>query len=172
MKLKGYLKKMERPTQEMEEYYIKRTTTHIMRVQRYCNILTNKNKDLSILRHRGIIHDSSKFQSDEYYPYIWLTWYYKCKNEKIDFEYPSKSVELSTQMAWKSHESMNPHHPGYHNDVSLMSLIDLAEMVCDLAAMSEEFGGDPYEYFKKNIQTKFTFSKKQISIIKGLFILL
>jgi len=156
------LEEIMKPTQQMIDFYLERTQKHIDRVRKNCNKLA-KNINMPELIDRGTIHDQSKYESVEYIPYVWMSWYYKEKDN--GFKYPDKDIEKSTQEAWKHHERVNSHHPGYHDKPIDMSDIDLAEMVCDLTAMSQEFGGATKEYFDKNVKTKFVFSTEQIKKI-------
>ncbi len=165
MRLKEFVKeKNMEPTQEMVEYYHERTELHINRVKSNCRKL--QEAVLGIVQ-RGEIHDLSKYEPNEYIPYIWMSWYYKEKENGWD--YPNKDIKDAANSAWRHHESVNPHHPGFHPNVEDMMSVDLAEMCCDLAAMSQEFGGDPKEYFDSNVKPKNPFTDVQLGLIYDYF---
>jgi len=168
MRLKQFVKeKNMEPTQEMVDFYLERTKKHIDRVKGNC---TKLSEAVLGIQARAAIHDESKYGPEEYIPYIWLTWYYKEKESGWD--YPNEEIRELTNQAWKHHETSNEHHPGYHSDVKDMMSVDLAEMACDLSAMSQEFGGDPKEYFDNNIKIKYSFSDIQLLLIYEYFRLL
>lgn len=160
-----YLNKNE-PTQEMIDFFLERTKKHIDNVRTNCNKLSKK-IDMIELIDRGDIHDQSKYESEEYIPYVWLSWYYKEKDN--GFKYPNKDIKNMASQAWKHHERNNSHHPGYHKYIKDMTDIDIAEMVCDLIAMSQELGGNPKEFFDNNVKKKFKFNEHQIKNINHYF---
>lgn len=105
---------------------------HIKRVEDNCNIIaqklweTNYPFALEMVR-RGRIHDASKLEDFEF-KYLW-------KNS------------LKFEEALKHHHSLNSHHPEYYqNGIYGMNEADLAEMVCDVLARSQEFGSDIKEW--------------------------
>ena len=158
------------PTKEMIEFYAKRTKEHIDRVRRNIEYalakldLTKHQKEK--LKARATHHDSSKFGSEELVPYIWMTWYYKLKREGKEFTYPT-GMEAKVTKAVEHHYKTNRHHPQYFNNVTAkMSHVDIIEMVCDHAAMSQELG-DSLIDFEKNV----TFKKFEWSEIDKDFIL-
>lgn len=148
---------------EMEKFYLERTHKHINRVKKNISFLESKtgikiNKD----------HDKSKFSREEYIPYVYMTWFYKCKNEGIDYHYPPKIKEL-IDLAVIHHYKNNRHHPEYFKENNLnldeMNDSDIAEMVCDITAMSQEFKNDPKEYLEKKIIPKYNFNKHQKTLM-------
>jgi len=153
------------PTQEMIDYYHKRTGDHIRKVDIYCNILADSFDGLEELRQRGKDHDKSKFGDVEYYPYIWLTDFYRNKNAGMNKELPDE-VQKLTDIAIKHHYKSNRHHPEFHNDINEMSIVDLAEMVADWSSMAEEHCEEsPRLWADKNIGSKWLFNENQIDII-------
>jgi len=81
------------------------------------------------------------------------------------YKYPNKDIKKLTLTAWKHHERVNSHHPGYHKNINDMTDIDLAEMVCDISAMSQELGDNPIEFFDESVKTKFKFNDDQLKNI-------
>jgi len=71
MRFKQYVNEESiKPTQEMVDFYLKRTKKHIDRVRKNCNKLS-KSINMIELIDRGKIHDQSKYESEEYIPYVW-----------------------------------------------------------------------------------------------------
>jgi hypothetical protein len=165
MRFQGY---MNRPTKEMIDFYNQRTLDHCSRVKSNCRYIASVWDDrlqASEISHRGGIHDSSKFGDDEYIPYVWMSWFYKMKQDGIDFSYPSQEIEQSTDDAWAHHARVNSHHPEYHFSPEDMSSLDIIEMVCDWVSMSQEFGGSTKDWADKNIGSKWEFNVYQIKLI-------
>ena len=160
------------PTKEMREFYQKRTREHIDRVSKNIHQILHEYKlDLTKqqkeeLKTRATHHDASKFSEEELIPYVWMTWYYKLKREGKEFTYPI-GMEAKVTKAVDHHYKTNRHHPQYFDNVTAkMSFVDLIEMVCDHAAMSQELG-DSLIDFEKNV----TFKKFEWSEIDKDFIL-
>lgn len=129
------------PTPEMMAFYERRTNEHIERVRRCLTLLaqvTGYDKELS---ERAKVHDASKFGPDERIPYVWLTEYHRCRRAGEPFQYPEGMAE-QVKRAIHHHVTTNRHHPDFHADPNDMSDVDLIEMVCDWAAMAQEFGQD------------------------------
>lgn len=155
--------------EEMEKFYLQRTNDHIDRVKKNISFLESKtgmkiNKD----------HDKSKFSREEYIPYIYLSWYYKCKKDNIEYHYPPK-VKEQIDLAVQHHYNYNRHHPEYFKDnisgngnISDMKDEDIAEMICDIKAMSQELGGDPKQFLEKKIIPKHKFNKHQTTLMNQL----
>jgi len=152
-------------TEEMKKFYEKRTKKHISLVQKYCKKIDeyDKNRFEGIVK-KGKEHDQSKYEKIEKDPYIFITWEYKCKaeNEKCDI---SDEMRKKMREASKHHIESNAHHPEYHESPKKMSDLDIAEMVADWCAMSEELDNDPKEWADKNIGSKWKFNKKQKDLI-------
>ena len=155
-----------KPTEEMINFFKERTEQHINRVRNNLNRLSKILPSFSRqLLERGVNHDKSKYSDEELVPYIHLTWFHKCKNDpKLEnYTYP-EGVEEQTDKAWIHHEKNNRHHIGYHSSPSDMNIIDLAELVCDCAAMSQELNSSLKDWIVNNT-LKNDFTNKQKNII-------
>ena len=112
-------------------------------------------------------HDESKWSKEEYFAYVWLTSVYN-----LDYEYPSKELEEYVNETWKNHYKVNKHHPEYYiskyNDISKMTVLDLAHMVADWASMSQEFNSSLLDWYNTNASKKYDFTSKQRKIIEDL----
>jgi len=176
----AYMEGLEATT-EMTDWFDKRTNRHIDLVGKYCR----KIADLGDERFEGILdraetHDACKFESPEYEPYVWVTWQYKCKDDGREFEGPDNIDDLMNQ-ATEHHVKNNRHHPEFHckKDVELinradrdepidelidgteMEDLDLAEMVADWCAMSEERDNTPKKWADKNVNVRWGFTPEQ-----------
>jgi len=114
---------------------------HIKNVEEAAFLLARKLKDegeifLSLgLLKRARMHDVSKF-------------------EGIEWNCLSGDSELLTT-AVNHHRSINDHHPEFHEDISDMSRLQIAEMVCDLKARSQETGTDLRDYIKNTFLPRY-----------------
>ena len=164
---------IEQPTKEMVDFYEKRTKGHIDRVVKNLNTIAEERDDLNkvMLFARAKEHDKSKYSEKEKIPYIWLTWWYKEKNSGRKFEYP-EGIKEKIKEATKKHVSINKHHPEAHSNPSKMSNIDIAEMIADWAAMSQELGNSLKGWADKNVGSKWKFNKSQTKLIYELVELL
>lgn len=172
-------------TQEMRDFFDKRTNEHIARVRKWCHRIAEYDPErFSELLERAKIHDDSKFEEPELTPYICLTWRYKCKDDGVKFEIP-EDCESLTQQATTHHVTSNSHHPEASNpnqtglinkedrdkppkeivDATSMGNLDISEMVCDWQAMAEEKGGTTKEWADKNIGVRWKFTEEQQSLI-------
>jgi hypothetical protein len=176
-------------TNEMIDYYIKRTKNHIRLVQKYCKILFDFDSDrFNKIIERGNIHDNSKWYNPELEPYICITWNYYCKDHGIKFEVSDKLKELMNE-ATEHHIKNNMHHPEYWSDqtenlinkddrdetsnldsgliidASKMDDLSIGEMCCDFCAMSEERNNTPIEWCKKVINKRWKFTDDQVKLI-------
>lgn len=170
MRLKQYInEKIQDPTKEMFDFYKKRTKDHIDRVIKNMHTIAEERDDLNKveLMSRGKEHDKSKYSDKEYIPYVWLTWWYKEKNEGRKFEYP-EGVEDDIKKAAKHHVMTNLHHPEAHSSPKKMSDIDISEMIADWAAMSQELNNSLKEWADKNVGKKWKFDKDQVKLIYDL----
>lgn len=117
---------------------------HIQNVQRNCYKLGLKLIKMGEhelgrnLIANGQIHDNSKFKGIEFDELFW------------------GSPILS--QAIKHHNSTNPHHPEYWGGIKNMPSVYIAEMVCDCAARSSEFGSDVREWFAQKATHKYSFN--------------
>lgn len=170
MRLKQYIvENMEQPSKEMVQFYEKRTKEHIGRVQKNLSTIAEERDDLDkvSLLARGKSHDKSKYSKKEKLPYIWLTWWHKEKNAGRKFEYP-EGMKEKIKMAAKGHVNINKHHPQAHSSPTKMSNIDIAEMVADWAAMSQELNDSLKGWADKNVGSKWKFDKSQTKLIYDL----
>ena len=72
-------------TDEMMNFFNKRTLSHIGMVQKYCQKIYEIDKiKYEQVMQNAVCHDQSKFNNPELYPYIVLT----CKFAKEDYKIP------------------------------------------------------------------------------------
>jgi len=186
MKILKFAKK-EEDIEKMEKWFNQRTNSHIALVKKYCErIKEYGDGEFDELIERSKEHDKSKFEEPEKTPYIYLTWNYKCKADGKKYEYP-EGMEDKTNEATEHHikNKNNSHHPECHCDketnlinkddrdkapkemidATKMKDIDLAEMVADFCAVSEERKTDPEDWANKNINKRWKFTKYQEALI-------
>lgn len=184
---------MFEPTDEMLEYFAKRSERHISLVKKYFNKFYKEHKGkinwhLSPqLLNRIEAHDHSKFDPPEVIPYIAINWEYHCKRHNIPFDIdPSLREEMNE--ATNHHVKNNPHHPEYWDPLatgnviskknrdepdSSIPIIDatrmpyryLVEMCADWCAVSEERSNTPFDWAKKNIGVRWNFGKSSEDLI-------
>lgn len=172
---------------EMKDWFFERTENHIDLVRKYCKKVYELDDDrFEGIIDRGESHDELKYQDPELEPYIYLTWRYKCKDDGVDFEMPD-GMEERIEEATEHHVRNHRHHPEFHTDqenvinkkdrdkppkdivdATEMSNLDVAEMVCDWCAMSEERGGTPKKWADDNVNIRWKFTDKQKDIIYDL----
>jgi len=171
---------------EMEDWFEERTKKHIDRVSKYCNLIADEDDRFEELRERAKIHDQSKFESPEREPYVYITWKYKCEDDDVDWEAP-EGLDDEMNKATEHHvkSASNRHHPEFHSekevdlinrkdrdkppeemiDATKMPDLDVAEMVADWCSMSEEKGGHPRDWAKKNVNVRWKFTEDQEDLI-------
>jgi len=170
--------------QKMKDWFEKRTKSHIARVQKFCKKIADYKDDFKELIERGEVHDKSKFEDPEIDPYVYIAWKYKCQDDGIDYE-PPKGLDEKMNKATEHHVKNNKHHPEYHCekevdlinredrdkppeeliDATKMYAIDIAEMVADWCAMSDEKGGNPKDWADNNVNVRWKFNDKQSYLI-------
>jgi len=171
--------------QEMKEWFDKRTDRHIERVQKFCQKIEDFDSDrFKGLIGRGEVHDQSKYKDPEYDPYVYLTWRYKCEANDKDFECP-EGMDEKIDVATEHHITHNAHHPEFYSekksglinrkdrdkppeqmiDATKMKDIDIAEMVADWMAMSEEKENTPKSWADKNVNIRWKFTDEQKDLI-------
>jgi len=172
--------------QAMYDWFEKRTNKHIDLVRKYCKKIADyDNERFEGIIERGEIHDDSKFDSPEYEPYVYVSWKYKCEDDGKEFEAP-EGMEDKMHEATEHHvnNSKNRHHPESHSsqkgtinkndrdqppenaiDATKMSDLDLAEMVADWMAMSEERGGTPKKWADDNVGKRWKFTPEHEDLI-------
>lgn len=182
-----YFKEEVDMTDEMVDFFETRTKNHISLVQKYCQRIDELNKKgLEDIVKLSKVHDASKFEEPERTPYIYITWMYKCRDDGVDFEIPNEIKDQMNQ-ATIHHIKSNKHHPDYYSDDSnplnldnrdkpadkiidatKMPEIEIAEMVADWCAMSEEKGNSPKEWADQNVNIRWQFTDKQKDLIYDL----
>ena len=172
-------------TQEMLDWYIKRTLNHVFLVSKYI---------VEMVYHYGLYgielferkdkHDLSKFEEPEKTPYILISWQYHCKDLGIDFSISENNKIMMTSATYH-HVTTNTHHPEYYSlnkldiinrenrdvptknlvDATTMPDIDICEMMADWLAMAEEKGTSVREWANKNVNIRWKFNENQINQI-------
>ena len=182
----------DQPTQEMFDWFYKRTERHVNLVVKYIDIIYNgliKNADkdlkssLSILQLRKFKHDADKGSKLLMLPYVWISWKYKQKRDNnIDIKINS-DMKREMDKATEYHVLNNPHHPecsaGVCNndpndrdkstepiDASNMYDEDVIEMVADWSAMAEELHDTPRNWYNKCSGVRWTFTANQQALIE------
>ena len=167
-------------TQEMLDWYERRTAKHIRLVQKWAGRIAEFDGAFSDLPGVAAVHDRLKYDEPERTPYIWITWQYRCKELGRPFACPVGMRELMND-ATQHHVLSNPHHPEFWAPVSpglrdrenrdrvsdlvdatKMSRLALMEMLSDWCAMSEEKGSDVRDWMDKNIGVRWKFTNDQV----------
>jgi hypothetical protein len=171
-------------TEEMIQWFFKRTQHHKDLVNGYCKKLFKLDPILfNGILERGEVHDNSKLESPEMAPYIYVTWNYKLKDEGKTPEF-KKEIEDQMHEATNHHVKTNSHHPEYFDenveinkknrdskpdkmtDATTMPILDIGEMCCDWCAMSKEKNENtPINWAKKNINKRWKFTEEQEDLI-------
>jgi len=131
---------MDKPVQDRIEAVLE----HIQNVQRNCyklGLKLIKSGELEFGRNliaNGQIHDNSKLTG-------------------IEFDHLFGGDPLLMTVV-KHHSSTNPHHPEYWGSIQQMPDVYIAEMVCDCAARSSEFGSDLRKWFSEQATKKYNFA--------------
>lgn len=169
---------------EMENWFKKRTDRHIRLVQKWCGKIADYDEErFGKLVERGEAHDQSKFKDPEMDPYVYVAWEYKCKDDGVKWE-PPKGIKDKMTDATEHHVNSNAHHPEFHSekkgrinredrdkppaemvDATKMPDLDVAEMVADWMAMSEEKGNTPKSWADKNVNVRWKFTDEQKRLI-------
>ena len=110
----------------------------------------NQEKLAMELIERIIVHDNSKFTSEELYGLA------KIKNKKALTD-PNVLLSEEQQKLVELHWKNNRHHPEYFDDVSQMEEIDIIEMCCDWHARSVQYNTDLLEFAKIRQENRFHF---------------
>lgn len=134
---------MEPEVREVVCNKIEAVLEHIQNVQRNCyklglRMIKNNQVELGrILIANGQIHDNSKFKGIEFRDL-----------------FPGSPI-LGNVV--QHHAETNPHHPEYWGGIHNMPDVYLAEMVCDCAARSAEFGTDLRKWMEEVATKKYGF---------------
>ena len=155
-----------------EEEKLRDILRHIKKVEDNCNRLASKLDDKDFARQlivRGRLHDVSKLTG---YEFVNL-------NEEIRVAKP-----LVFELALKIHHERNSHHPEHYDikqmrskktffsdpsnkdvvwieekGIDMMSDLDIAEMVCDCFARSQEIGNSIKEFLFEIAPAKYGYEK-------------
>jgi len=173
---------------EMEKFFEKRTKNHISLVGKAIAKIVAALPEFSELSERAAKHDESKFSEPEHSAYLWITWKHKCEKDGDAFECP-EGMKDKMNDATLHHFINNRHHPEFHLedpseakidpkdrdkskkcvDASKMPPLDIAEMVADWQAMSEELGKNTArQWYDKQKNVRWKFSPKQDELIDRL----
>lgn len=134
---------------------------HIQNVQRNCyklglKLIKSGEKEFGrVLILNGQLHDNSKFTG-------------------IEFDHLFSGDPLLESVV-RHHQSVNMHHPEHWNGIQNMPDVYLAEMVCDCAARSAEFGSDLRKWITEVATKKYNFEitdRVGVTIMKFVNILL
>ncbi len=114
---------------------------HIQNVQDTAFLLADRLADrgeFTLARRlvqRALCHDSSKFEGIEW--------------DFLDIDSSDKENRDKLKLAIHQHQQSNNHHPEFFTGgVSDMSRVQVAEMVCDWKARSDEFGSSLLDWIK------------------------
>jgi len=171
---------------KMKEFFEKRTNKHIDAVKKFCKKIADYDEErFGKLTEQVKDHDQSKFKDPEIEPYIYVTWSYKCKDDGVDFD-PPEGMDEKMNEATTFHVLNNSHHPEKHAgedsnvinkedrdnpirdkiiDATDMPDLDIAEMVGDWCAVSQERGNSPKSWADKNVNVRWKFTDEQKDLI-------
>jgi hypothetical protein len=181
---------------EQVKYFEDRTHLHIELVQKYAKMIGEAIPELAGVIQQASHHDDSKLEEPERTPYINITWRHK-KEKEVGAHNPIKGQGYQTpgmlakedeNDAALHHITTNSHHPEAHCkgeqntdnsrstgknikclNVEAMPDIDIAEMVADWAAMSEELKKNTVrEWFDTQKDKRWHFSPHQEELIDKL----
>lgn len=122
--------------------------THIQNVQRNCyklGVALMKSGKMEMGRNlivNGQVHDNSKLKG-------------------IEFDHLLSGSPILNEVV-KHHATTNPHHPEYWGGIYFMPDIYIAEMVCDCAARSSEFGTSVRNWFIDRHPEKYGYKLKDV----------
>ena len=130
---------------------------HIMLVQAAINKITAE------LNRRGLVHDVTKFQEDEFLGFVKLN-----QADKLyGYGTPEYKAALAENNAVELHTSRHSHHPEYyHNGVNEMNLFDLIEMVCDWRAANQVYGVTTFEESLQKSMDRFGLNENQRFVVR------
>lgn len=141
------------------------TTTHKKIVMDNCLLLAkhfanNGEVDFAIeLLKRGANHDNSKFNCTEFKSLS------RILKSKDCFTDASVSLSNEEKQAIAYHWKHNRHHPEYFDDISEMTRLDIAEMVCDWFARSLQYKTDFIPFIEERQKNRFHFSPEKFEEI-------
>ncbi len=115
------------------------------------------------LEHRGLVHDQSKFGSEEFAGFSRIN--------ATARQYPYGSEEYKSALRAErptidSHYKNNSHHPEFHENLSDMGWLDITEMVCDWWAAGQAYGTTPWHKTLEIQKERFDWSPEQWWLIE------
>lgn len=135
------------------------TLDHIDKVQ------TNINTIIQFLKHARNVHDQSKLLPPE--KELFDEWTPKLAK----LTYGSTEYQIALQElkpALDHHYASNSHHPEhYENGISEMTLMDVAEMLCDWKAATERHNDGDIQTSLKINKERFNISDQLLSILSN-----
>jgi hypothetical protein len=179
---------MIRITDEMSRHFRLRTESHINLVRKWAACIYGfDRRRFADLIYNVKTHDISKYREPEFTPYVFITWDYRCKAVGEAFEMPDEMRTWASE-ATLFHVTNNGHHPEFWSpvkidlinredrdqppakpvDATCMPDVCIAEMCADWFAMSDEKGGNPLHWAKKNIGIRWAFIEHQTRLIYNL----
>jgi len=171
--------------QDMEDHFRKRTAEHVGRVKANAAKCAAAFPDIGpALLEQVSIHDDTKYNFPEFFPYLHITWKYKKEADGEVYEPPADMAE-KMHGATVHHVRHNKHHPEYWDpdfdensldpkdrdgvpermvNGQMMDRVSIAEMVCDWIAMSLEKSGKPdaTAWANMNINKRWKFTDQQV----------
>lgn len=176
-------------TREMADHFKYRTGYHLWCVRKWSDRIAELNHpyiDNKLLNQERDDHDKMKWHEPEYTPYVLISWDYLCKRRGITFNLPENIKSLMHEATFH-HVKHHKHHPEFWDDTVTINglnkddrdepsagvMVDgtkmpdtyIASMVADWCAMSEELGGEPEDWAKKNINVRWKFAPQQEVLI-------
>jgi hypothetical protein len=166
---------------EKEAWFEERTAHHIDLVKKAAAKIAEANPEFKEFDGTELVmqadeHDASKLIAPEREPYIDLTWQHKQDNFK-GYKTPGEIPNDAINKATLHHIRTNRHHPEYGlenekgevADASGMSNLDIAEMVADWQAMSEELKTNTArQWYDKQRNVRWKFTAEQEALIDKL----
>ena len=178
-------------TEEMKDWFEKRTDRHVNLVLKYINIIAEL--DMLEISRDGLFdeienHDAGKWVEPEYTPYVHITWKYKQESEGLSYE-PPEDIEAKMKEATYHHVINHLHHPEFWDemmtpdmmnqndrhkpsgrivDATMMPPTAIACMIADWFAVSEEKNTKIEDWLDMNVNVRWKFDQDQIDLMKQL----
>ena len=115
------------------------------------------------IKYRGIYHDRSKLQQDEFESQV------RINKAGRKFKYGSSELQRAIEkeeIGLNLHYSRNSHHPEYHDNVQDMGFLDIIEMVIDWHSASLTYGNTPLSESYPSMRKRYDFSDQQWWLIE------
>ena len=141
------------------------TVTHKKLVMDNCQLLFNyfiENDQIQLginLLKRGVTHDNSKLDNDEFKRMASILKSDEC------FKKASYTLSDTERKAIESHWKKNRHHPEYYDSPAEMSELDIIEMCCDWYARSLQYGTEFIPFIIERQHNRFKFDTEQFEKI-------